>query len=87
MQPINIISFKILENFVSWYVSFRNFPSVGIFIDNPHVTIYRCGRWLADDEDDKAIVRELPAEGPDIKKPQPGMYKICRISDKIWFHI
>ncbi|XP_050409617.1 lipoxygenase homology domain-containing protein 1 [Patella vulgata] len=30
---------------------------------------FDCGRWLATDEDDKCIVRELPAEGPGIKTP------------------
>ena len=34
--------------------------------------VFRCGRWLAKNEDDGCIVRELPAEGDDIKKPQPG---------------
>jgi len=33
--------------------------------------VFRCGRWLAKNEDDGCIVRELPAEGDDIKKPQP----------------
>ena len=33
---------------------------------------FNCGRWLAEDEDDGEIVRELPAEGDDIKKVQPG---------------
>lgn len=33
---------------------------------------FTCGRWLAEDEDDGEIVRELPAEGEDIKKVQPG---------------
>ena len=32
---------------------------------------FKCGRWLAEDEDDGSIVRELPAEGDDIKKPEP----------------
>jgi len=34
--------------------------------------VFRCGRWLAKNEDDGSTVRELPAEGEDIKKPQPG---------------
>ncbi|KAL4225451.1 Lipoxygenase y domain-containing protein 1 [Mactra antiquata] len=33
--------------------------------------IFECNRWLADDEDDGSIVRELPAKGPGIKKPLP----------------
>ena len=33
--------------------------------------VFPCGRWLAEDEDDGCIIRELPAEGEDIKKPQP----------------
>jgi len=33
--------------------------------------IFRCGRWLSKKEDDKQIIRELPAEGPGIKKPLP----------------
>lgn len=32
---------------------------------------FKCNRWLADDEDDGAIIREIPAEGDGIKKPQP----------------
>ncbi len=33
--------------------------------------IFPCKRWLATDEDDGEIVREIPAEGEDIKRPQP----------------
>ena len=33
--------------------------------------VFRCNRWLAKDEDDHQIVRELPADGPSIKKPLP----------------
>ncbi|GFR78063.1 lipoxygenase homology domain-containing protein 1 [Elysia marginata] len=33
---------------------------------------FPCDRWLAEDEDDKEIVREIPAEAPSIKKPLPG---------------
>ena len=38
--------------------------------------VFRCGRWLAKNEDDGSTVRELPAEGDDIKKPQPGHQSI-----------
>ncbi len=39
--------------------------------------IFRCGRWLSKKEDDKQIIRELPAEGPGIKKPLPIIkYKV-----------
>ena len=31
---------------------------------------FPCGRWLAKDEDDHSIIRELPAEGGPIKKPE-----------------
>lgn len=34
--------------------------------------VFECNRWLADDEDDRSIVRELPAKGPGIKNPLPG---------------
>jgi len=34
--------------------------------------VFHCGRWLAKNEDDGSTVREMPAEGEDIKKPQPG---------------
>ncbi|XP_076450682.1 LOW QUALITY PROTEIN: lipoxygenase homology domain-containing protein 1-like [Babylonia areolata] len=38
---------------------------------------FPCERWLAEDEDDKEIVRELPATGPAIKKPLPVVhYKV-----------
>lgn len=30
---------------------------------------FKCGRWLAMDEDDYSTVREMPAEGPLVKKP------------------
>ena len=33
--------------------------------------LFVCDRWLADDEDDHSIVREMPAKGPGIKKPLP----------------
>lgn len=33
--------------------------------------IFRCGRWLSKKDDDKQIIRELPAEGPGIKRPLP----------------
>lgn len=33
--------------------------------------VFRCGRWLSKDDDDKQIIRELPAEGPEIKRPLP----------------
>ena len=34
--------------------------------------LFVCGRWLADDEDDHQIIREIPAEGETIKKPEPS---------------
>ena len=33
--------------------------------------IFRCNRWLSVDEEDKQIVRELPAEGDSIERPLP----------------
>ncbi|KAL5006870.1 hypothetical protein ScPMuIL_015676 [Solemya velum] len=33
--------------------------------------IFPCDRWLAHNEDDHQIIREMPAEGPGIKKPLP----------------
>ena len=33
---------------------------------------FPCGRWLATDEDDMEIIRELPATASNIKKPLPG---------------
>jgi len=32
---------------------------------------FPCGRWLSKTDDDKQTIRELPAEGPGIKKPLP----------------
>lgn len=32
---------------------------------------FRCGRWLSKMEDDKQIIRELPAEGSGILRPLP----------------
>lgn len=37
---------------------------------------FSCNRWLAKDEDDGAIVREIPAEGPGIKTPLPCKFAI-----------
>ena len=37
--------------------------------------VFHCGRWLAKNEDDGSVVREMAAEGDDIKKPQPGDVK------------
>ena len=36
---------------------------------------FSCNRWLAKDEDDGAVVREIPAEGPGIKTPLPCKLK------------
>ncbi|CAM2710921.1 unnamed protein product [Rotaria socialis] len=33
--------------------------------------IFTCGRWLSKTDEDKQIIRELPAEGPGISKPLP----------------
>lgn len=33
--------------------------------------LFRCGRWLSKKDDDKQIIRELPAEGPGISRPLP----------------
>lgn len=39
--------------------------------------MFVCNRWLAHDEDDGEIVRELPAEGEHIRKPLPLVnYKV-----------
>ena len=39
--------------------------------------IFICNRWLAEDEEDGEIVRELPAEGDSIRKPLPLVnYKV-----------
>ena len=38
--------------------------------------VFRCGRWLAKNEDDGSVVREMPAEGVDVKKPQPCMTSV-----------
>ena len=35
---------------------------------------FKCGRWFAKDEEDRQIIRELPAEGDDIKRSEPRMY-------------
>ena len=37
--------------------------------------LFKCGRWLAVDEDDHEIVREIPAEGETIKKPEPRKHR------------
>ena len=43
---------------------------------------FKCNRWLATDEDDGSIVRELPAEGEDIKKPQPCKFSAVLV---LWY--
>lgn len=40
-------------------------------MDTKERYLFRCNRWLARDEDDHEIIRELPAEGDSIKKPLP----------------
>ena len=35
---------------------------------------FPCGRWLARSEDDGNIIREMPAEGENIRKPQICMF-------------
>ena len=47
--------------------------------------VFNCGRWLAEDEDDGCIIREIPAEGEDIKKPQPceNIIDSCMINEKM----
>jgi hypothetical protein len=35
--------------------------------------MFRCNRWLATDEDDHQIIREIPAEGSNIRKPLPNV--------------
>ena len=37
--------------------------------------MFKCGRWLAKDEDDGSIIREMPAEGETIKRPEPCKYR------------
>ena len=32
--------------------------------------VFPCKRWLATDEDDGSILREMAAEGEDIRKPE-----------------
>lgn len=32
---------------------------------------FHCQRWLATDEDDRSLIREMPAEGKGITKPLP----------------
>ncbi|XP_012940880.1 lipoxygenase homology domain-containing protein 1 [Aplysia californica] len=40
---------------------------------------FKCNRWLAEDEDDKEIVREMPAEAPSIKKPLPVVHYVVQV--------
>jgi hypothetical protein len=40
-------------------------------LNTHHRSIFPCGRWLSKTDDDKQIVRELPAQDPGIKKPLP----------------
>ncbi|KAH9519113.1 Lipoxygenase y domain-containing protein 1 [Bulinus truncatus] len=40
---------------------------------------FNCNRWLAEDEDDKEIVREIPAEAPSIKKPLPLVHYTIQV--------
>ena len=39
--------------------------------------LFKCGRWLATDEEDHEIVREIPAEGESIRKPEPRKIQEC----------
>ncbi|GFN87702.1 hypothetical protein PoB_001420800 [Plakobranchus ocellatus] len=40
---------------------------------------FPCDRWLAEDEDDKEIVREIPAEAASIKKPLPVVKYLVQV--------
>ncbi|CAL1540467.1 unnamed protein product [Lymnaea stagnalis] len=40
---------------------------------------FKCNRWLAEDEDDHELVRELPAEAPSIKKPLPVVHYTVQV--------
>ncbi|XP_059150632.1 lipoxygenase homology domain-containing protein 1-like isoform X2 [Physella acuta] len=41
--------------------------------------VFVCGRWLAEGEDDKMTIRELPAESPSIKRPLPLVSYIVQV--------
>ncbi len=47
-----------------------------------HRYSFPCNRWLAEDEDDGSIVREMPAEGENIKKPEPRKWSSSMCSGK-----
>nr|KAG5694176.1 hypothetical protein BaRGS_016022 [Batillaria attramentaria] len=51
--------------FAGWHLNKIELQSMG---SKTRYT-FPCDRWLAQDEDDKELVRELPATGPGIKKP------------------
>lgn len=53
-----------LLQWYNWQVEMENMASKEQYT-------FKCNRWLAEDEDDGSIVREIPAEGASIKKPQP----------------
>ena len=60
------------DNFV-WFQRVLNLLQVEIeSMATKEKYMFVCDRWLADDEDDHSIVRELPAKGPGIKRPLPG---------------
>lgn len=44
--------------------------------DTRQTFTFNCRRWLARDEEDGAIVRELPAQGVEIRSPVPRMSAI-----------
>ena len=57
------------------WVKFEKYYRIVGNVFQKHYT-FPCGRWLAADEGDKEIVREMPAHGDDVKKQQPCTY-IC----------
>ena len=48
-------------------------------IDTKEHYFFHCNRWLAEDEDDREVVRELPAEGEHIRKPLPIVNYIVEV--------
>jgi len=46
---------------------------------------FECGRWLARNEDDGEVIRELPAEGEDIKHPEPRKYLVYIYQESLIF--
>nr|KAI8760088.1 lipoxygenase homology domain-containing protein 1-like [Biomphalaria glabrata] len=62
-------------SFAGWHLNKIELQS----LESKEKYTFNCDRWLAEDEDDKELIREMPAEAPSIKKPLPLVHYIIQV--------